>query len=180
MRVKDGEALELSGHLCWYAVRTKARQEERAENNLKAWSVDTYLPKVAEHGNSYSRGQFSLIVKPLFPRYLFARFKADELLHKVHYTRGVESVVCFGGGPLQVDDDIIELLKNQSGTDGYVRIGESLKAGDRVRVLDGPLKNFVGIFEGKVSGRERVAILLTTVSFQSRVLIERQKIKRVA
>lgn len=178
--MKDGETSGLNGQLCWYAIRSKARQEERAESNLKAWNVETYMPRMVEPGYPSTRGQSSLIIKPLFSRYLFARFKADEYLHKIHYTRGVESVVNFGGWPLPVDDEIIDLLKSQGDSDGYIRVGEKLKVGDCVMVVSGPLKNFIGIFEGKVSGRERVAILLTTVSFNSRVLIERQMIKKVA
>ncbi len=178
--MKDAEASEPKGELCWYVIRSKAGQEKRAESNLKAWNVETYMPRMVESGYRSTSGSSSLIVKPLFSRYLFARFRADELLHKIHYTHGVESVVSFGGWPLPVGDEIIELLKSQSDPDGYIRVGEKLEAGDRVMVVSGPLTNFAGIFEGKVSGRERVAILLTTVSFNSRVLIERQMIKKVA
>jgi transcriptional antiterminator NusG len=135
---------------------------------------------VAERSRHSSGGQSSYIIKPLFPRYLFARFKANELLHKVYYTRGVHSIVRFGTCPTPVDDEIIALLQRQSGPEGFVRIGEELKAGDRVMVVSGPLRNFIGIFEGTVKERERVSILLTTVSFQSRVLIEREMVKKVA
>jgi transcriptional antiterminator RfaH len=170
----------MDGQLCWYAVRTKTWQEARAESHLNAWQVETYLPRIIESVRNAFSGQASLIIKPLFSRYLFARFRAGEVLHKVHYTRGVASVVGCGMWPTPVDDEIIALLKSQNGPDGYFRLSGELKAGDRVRIVNGPLKNFVGILEGTANERERVSILLTAVSFQSRVLIERHMVKKVA
>lgn len=176
----ESEASAVGDLLSWYAVYTKPRQEERAESNLRAWCVETYLPRVAERNRGVSKGQPSYLVKPLFPRYLFARFRANELMHKVYYTRGVHSLVKFGELPTPVDDEIIELLRSQSTPEGFVRVGEELKPGDRVRVISGPLRNFIGIFEGTVKERERISILLTAVSFQSRVVLEREMVKKVA
>jgi transcriptional antiterminator RfaH len=104
---------------------------------------------------------------------------AKELLHKVHFTRGVQGVVSFGEWPTPVDDEIIALLKNQCDADGYIRVGQKLKAGDRVKIMSGPLRNFVGIFEGDVSERDCVAILLTAVSFQNHAVVDRDAVEKL-
>jgi transcriptional antiterminator RfaH len=170
---------EINKQLCWYAVRTKPRQENRAESNLMAWEVETYLPRVVERRRRAFGDRPSTVIKPLFSRYLFCKFKLDDL-HKVYYTRGIDSVVSYGKWPTPVDEEIIAFLKSQSDASGYIRIGEELEIGNRVQIVSGPLKDFVGILEGKFSGRERVSILLTAVSFQNRVLIEQHMIKKIA
>jgi transcriptional antiterminator RfaH len=178
--VTDSKASAVGDLLSWYVIYTKPRQEERAESNLRAWCIETYMPVMVERGRHLSNGQPSRIVKPLFPRYIFARFRANGLMHKVYYTRGVHSLVRFGDSPTPVADEIIELLRSQTGPEGFVKIGEEVKPGDRVRIVSGPLRNFIGIFEGTVKERERISILLTAVSFQSRVVLEREMIKKVA
>lgn len=160
-------------------IQTKAQQEERAESNLKAYHVETFLPKVRQRRENPFGGKPYYNVKPLFTRYIFARFKADELLHKVSFTRGVKSVVNFGGHPTAVDDEVIELLRKHSDAEGCLQVGEELKAGDKVLISRGPFRSFVGIIEGKTVERQRVSILLKAVSWPSRVIVDRDVVKKL-
>src|SRR5215216_522944 len=118
------------GSSYWYAIHTKTRQEERATNNLRAWQVQTLAPKIKERCYNESLGKVTYQVKPLFPGYIFARFKPDDLLHKVRFTRGVNNVVSVGGKPAPIDDEIIEIILARSGTDGLVYLREQLRPGD--------------------------------------------------
>lgn len=170
----------VSEQLCWYAVYTKAGEEDRAENNLKAWQIETLTPKVKVRRIDKDTNKPTFVVKPLFTRYLFARFKASESFHKVSFTRGVQSVVSFGGQPCPVDDEIIELIKLQRDENDLIRVGEGLRAGDKVLINEGPLKNLAGVFEGTVKERDRISILLTTINYQSRVVIDRAAVRKVA
>jgi transcriptional antiterminator RfaH len=165
--------------LHWYAIQTKPKQEERADRNLSAWRVETFTPRVRGQRLISGSGKLSHSAKPLFSRYIFARFKASNMLHKVCFTRGVQSVVCFGGIPSLVDDKIIEFMKSRRDKDGFVRLCDELSYGDKVMIMDGHLKDFVGIFEREMTGQERVSILLTTINYQGRVLIERAMVKKV-
>lgn len=163
----------------WYAIRTKPKQEERAERNLSAWRVETFTPVVRGRRLLAGGGTPGYSAKPLFSRYIFARFKAGEMLHKVCFTRGVQSVVCFGGVPSPVEDEIIEFMKSRRDKDGFIRLGDELSCGDKVMIMGGHLKDFVGIFEREMTGQERVSILLTTINYQGRVLVERAMVKKV-
>jgi transcriptional antiterminator RfaH len=164
----------------WYAIRTKAKQEDRADSNLRAWRVQTFAPKIKERRFNEFSGKVTYQVKPLFPGYIFARFKPDDLLHKIRFTRGVNNVVTVGGRPAPIDDEIIEIILARAGTDGLVKIREELRPGDRVLIQKGPLRNFIGIFEGPHKDEERVSILLETVTYQNRLLIEREAVKKIA
>jgi transcription antitermination factor NusG len=114
----------------------------------------------------------------LFPRYIFARFPTEQL-HKITFTRGVQSVVSFGSKPAAVDEAVISLIKSRLGEEGFVCFNDELTTGDRVVITDGPLAHLEGIFERKLNGTKRVSILLFTVRLQSRLIIERDCVQKV-
>src|SRR5687767_2301626 len=144
----------------WYVIHTKPKQEARADSNLAAWDVETFNPKVKEWRRNNFTGKLSLVVNSLFTNYIFARFRADSLLHKVCFTRGVHRVVSFGDAPKAVDDEIIALIHSREDADGFVRTEDELVEGDRVIVKDGPLKDFVGVFQKEMGAADRVVLLL--------------------
>jgi transcriptional antiterminator RfaH len=158
---------------CWYVVRTRPRQEERADCNLRAWQVPTLSPKLRRRRASTER------IEPLFPQYIFARFTAPDMLHKVRFTRGVHTVVEFGGYPVPVDDEVMALLQSRIGEDGTVAVSREFRRGDAVMVEHGPLRDLVGVFESDVNAGQRVKILLTTVTCRAHVEIDRDLLTRV-
>ena len=72
-----------------YVVRAKAKQEARAEINLRSWGLKTFVPRVREYRQGTGRAGETVAL--LFPSYMFARFTAAELLGKVRMTRGVQA-----------------------------------------------------------------------------------------
>jgi transcription antitermination factor NusG len=77
-----------------------------------------------------------------------------------------------------VDDEIISLIMSRQGEDGFVRIGEEFRPGDKVIITHGPLSNFMGVFEGRYTDEDRVSVLLTTVSYQSHVVIGKEMLRK--
>lgn len=163
----------------WYVIHTKPKQEYRATGNLQAWGVETLNPRLKSRRPSNFTGQPVEEVKPLFPRYIFARFDAATMLHKVWFTRGVNNVVSFGGNPQPVSDEIISVIQSNLDADGLVRLSDDLAQGDRVRITSGHLRDFEGVFERKVKASDRVVILLTAVSFQGCVEVESHSVEKV-
>lgn len=162
----------------WYAVHTKPKQEDRVDDNLRAWKVETFSPKLKQYRSSRYTGERTYVTKPLFTGYIFARFEAVSMLHKIFFTRGVQSVVCSDGVPVPIPDDVIELIQSQVREDGYIRIGEKFKPGDKVMIKEGPFKSWVGIFEREMKDQERVMILLALASYQGRIIIDRARLGR--
>src|SRR5262249_2646775 len=145
--------------LCWYAVRTHPKQENRAESNLRAWNVETFHPQVRNIRFNEFSTKPTFTIKSLFPGYLFARFVVNSQLQKIRYTRGVHSVVCIGDTPATIDDKVIEIISTQVNSEGFVRIGEELKPGTRVLIQAGPFKGLTGIFERETKDTDRIKIL---------------------
>jgi transcriptional antiterminator RfaH len=171
---------ELREGVRWYAINTKSQQEERAESNLKAWRVETFVPRMRERRRGRVDGEAAYAIKTLFPRYIFARFDANAMLHKVSFTRGVLSVVHFGGLPVPVEDEVMEIMRARAGADGFIKIGEELEPGDRVMIKAGAFENFIGVFERHLAEADRVKILLTTISYQSHITIDRAMVRKLS
>jgi len=163
----------------WYVIHTHPKQEGRAGSNLRILGVPTFNPKIRERRYNQFAIIPSYVVKPLFPRYIFAQFNIKHLYHKVRFTRGIYNVVSFGEGPTPIDEEIITLLQSKISDDGFARIDENIKLGDKVIVKDGPLKHFAGIFEREMKDMDRVRILLETVSYQAHIELDRDMVKKV-
>jgi transcriptional antiterminator RfaH len=164
----------------WYALHTHLHQENRAEANLRTWNIEFFYPKTREQRCNEFSGAITYLTKPFFPRYLFARFDADQLLHKVWFTRGVHSVVSFGGIPSPIDDEVIEFLKLRADKDGFIKPGDEFKPGDKVIMKGRMLDSIVGIFEREMNDSARVMILLQTINYQGHIVVVRDSIRKVA
>lgn len=161
---------------CWYAIRTKSQEENRAETNLKSWLVPTFAPKLKERRTLCYDIRF--VSKPLFSRYIFARFDINRQLHDINYTRGVQNVVSFGGCPVSIDDEVIDLIRAQVGEDGFVRMEDEFKPGDKVRITSGPFESLGGIFMRDLNDTGRVKLLLNAMQFQGHLLIDKQLVQK--
>jgi transcriptional antiterminator RfaH len=170
---------EIGDSLCWYVVHTHLKQEERTSSNLQTLQqLETLAPKLRVDKHNEFTGQLTQVVKPLFPGYIFARFKFNKFYHRIRFTRGVHSLVLFNNSPTPVDDEIIELIRSRIGSDGFVKTTEEFKPGDAVVIKDGRFKNLCGVFERGMPDADRVRILLNTVSFQAHVVVNRSLVAK--
>ena len=71
----------------WYLLKTKVREELRAQEHLENLNFEAYCPIIKENGKS----------APLFAGYLFIRLSAKDLpsFHKIRSTRGVSGFIRF-------------------------------------------------------------------------------------
>jgi transcriptional antiterminator RfaH len=157
----------------WFAIQTRPNAEAAAEAQLRALPVETLLPFARRSVRHATRAP-RMVLRPLFPGYLFARFCAAVSLRAVKYSRGVLRVL--GGAndrPWPMDDGIVATIRTRLGADGFVELNERpFGAGDSVRVTAGPLTGWSGIFDSELSDAERVVILIETFQ-QGRVVIRR-------
>jgi transcription antitermination factor NusG len=149
---------------CWYAIHTNPQQEERTDSNLRRWGVETFNPRIRVRRFDRYTGRPTQVIKPLFTQYIFARFVADSLLHKVSFTRG---------------DTVIDFMRSKLDGEGLIRLS-ALKEGDNVTINDGNLQGISGIFEWKLKASDRVMILLTTTNYQGHLMVERELLQKVS
>ncbi len=161
----------------WYLVHSKPRQEGIAEMNLQRWNVETFCPQLKQ--TKLIRGKKRTVITPLFPGYLFSRFDPYTEYRKVVYSHGVANIVMFGTVPAKVDEEIIESIRARM-HEGFVSLSPpSFISGQTVQIQEGPLKGLLGVFERELTGTQRVALLLKNVSYNARVVIEREWVSQV-
>jgi len=166
----------LSVDLPWYAVYTQARREDLAEANLQAFGVGVFCPRYRQrvilHG--YNRE----VVRPLFPGYLFAAF-APRDFRAVHYAHGVRGVVAFGGELAIVPANLLASITAHM-QDGYVVLSPpQLEPGQRVEIIAGSFRGYTGLFQSGLKGSERVAVLLDTLKYQARIVLDRAAVSPI-
>jgi transcriptional antiterminator RfaH len=153
----------------WYLVRTKQQKEAFVEFKLAQFVSGTFLPRMRTR---HARNRiFIESVVPLFPCYLFVSFDLESTLYRVLHTAGVGGVVCAGATPSEVDPLIIEEIRRR-GKDGIIELApRTFSAGELVRLTDGPMEGFNGIFEHYRSGSRRVALLLNVVGASMKIVV---------
>ena len=162
--------------LSWYAISTKARREQFAQDQLGRRAVETFLPRILEPG----RIGIKPVVAPLFPGYLFVRIDLDQQYFDVVWTPGVRKFVGFGTLPCPVDDAVVDFLYARGGREGILRPQPTFKEGDVVRIKHGPFEGLVGIIERPGSVQGRVRVLMELLRRQTRVDVPQQIIERVS
>ncbi|HJU10039.1 MAG TPA: transcription termination/antitermination NusG family protein [Candidatus Binataceae bacterium] len=152
----------------WHLLRTKAGEERRARDQVSLVSAEVLLPLVRVNVRRWSRMTESVVA--LFPGYMFAQFDLEQY-GRLRYTRGVRQIVRFGEETPIVPQWIIDELKRRCANGPIELPSRRLVAGQRVIVIDGPFRQFEGIFERHLSGPERVAVLLSVMGAGRRAVL---------
>lgn len=153
----------------WYAVHTRPRQENTAEEHLNRQGFNAYLPKVLLRKRK--RDKWVKIVEPLFPRYLFIQVDPQLLsLAPVRSTLGVAGLVRFGHELRPVPDGVIACLKTAENTETHQLDADAWphKPGDRVEVLEGPFAGLTCIFQ-LATAEERGLLLIDLLGRQNSI-----------
>jgi transcriptional antiterminator RfaH len=163
----------------WYLLVSKPQQERYAKENLDRQGYDVYLPIIEV--NRRRRGRYQKMQEPMFPRYLFIRLDQDtDNWAPIRSTYGVSGIVYFGGIPASVGNELIESLKCNDNEQGIHEIPEpELKPGDNVRIIDGVMAGYEGIYHVK-SGKERVSILLEYTGKHMKIDVSQHHIERAS
>src|SRR4029450_2718510 len=100
---------ELTQGVRWYLVHTRPNSERKAELNLQAQGLKTFLPQI-EKTIRHAR-RLATVRRPLFARYLFVGLDiARDQWISINSTVGVSRLVAQDGRPLAVPFGIVETL----------------------------------------------------------------------
>lgn len=154
----------------WHLIRTKTGTERTAHEQLKGVVERSLLPlartEIRQGDRTYQR------VSPIFPCYLFAFFNLGRAARQIRYTPGVRNIVEFGGQAATVPVWVIDELMSRC-AEGPVDFNAHPRftIGTPVKVVRGPFHAFDAVFDGYCSGTERVAVLLSVMNAQRRVVM---------
>jgi transcriptional antiterminator RfaH len=153
----------------WYLIRTKTGAERAANEQLKRVVERTLLPlaktRLRQGDRIFQR------INPVFPCYIFAFFDLGYAARQIRYTPGVRNIVQFGEFPAPVPTWVIDELTSRC-AEGPVDFSRPrLSVGTPVRVVGGPFDRLDAIFDGYCNGPDRVAVLLSILSAERRVVM---------
>jgi transcriptional antiterminator RfaH len=158
----------------WYLLRTKVGGERRTQEQLRHLVEETLLPlgkmPVRQRDRTFDR------ISPIFPCYLFARFSLEHNARRIRYTPGLRDIVKFGERAAVVPGWVINEL-NARCAQGPIEFAEpGFSRGSAVKVVDGPFRQFEAIFDGYLTGSERIAVLLSIMNAERRIVMPRNMV----
>lgn len=127
----------------WFALQIKAQFEEACANSLRCKGYEQFLPMCRFIPGLRARKSPTRL-QPLFPGYLFCKLNAD-VKGLVVTTPGVIRIVGYGGIPSAIPDEEISAIKSAVQSGRSVSAWPYLRMGQRVSLIDGPLRGVEGI-----------------------------------
>jgi transcriptional antiterminator RfaH len=158
----------------WYALHAKPHKERQVCRYLQGEGFEVYLPLYPAARRSRRRAV------PFFSCYLFARLNGADHFSKVRWTPGLRRIVSFGGKPACVPEEVICSIKEH--LEWFWDTGQTVfpfEKGDRVRVRKGPLRDLEGIFQKRLSSRDRARILVDCLGRWSRCEVDIDDLKKL-
>lgn len=162
----------------WYVIQTKPKREEGAKLYLSTKGVEVFSPLIETFVPR--NGKMNNELKSLFPNYIFAKFELEKNYPLVRWARGVKKILGFGGYPVPISEEVIELIKKRTDENDIVKKTHHFVANDVVRIKTGPLRELCGIFDRWVSDSDRVRILLNLIGYQPSIELHYSMIEKVA
>ncbi len=169
-----------SGRKCerWFAAATAPGREFVAIEHLERQSFSTFCPLeqvVRRHARKTIK-----TVSPVFRGYVFVRLDpAIARWRSINGTWGVRALITGADGPLPVRAGVVETLLASTDDAGILRFVDPLQPGMVVRLRNGPLADELGVIE-RLSGRDRVELLMRFLGGSVRVAVNRDAVCKVA
>ena len=155
----------------WYAIHARSRHEEVVFNGLTKKAIRAFVPKVEVMSRRKDRRKRIMI--PLLPGYVFVHSDLNPYEYwDIIKTYGVVRIIGIDNKPVPVRDDEIESLKILHGTDRTVRNQAYMKKGDRVMIMEGPLKGLTGFYLRHKGKSDKVVVSIDLLQRSLAVEIE--------
>lgn len=162
----------------WYAVHTRSRFEQKVHDGIFGKSIEVFLPKIQVMSRRKDRRKKILV--PLIPGYVFVRTGLDpEEYLSILKTAGVVQLVGFKGKPVPANEEEIKSLMILNGTDRTVQNRDYMQAGDRIRVMEGPLKGLTGFYLGHKGHGDKVVVSIELLNRSLEVDIEDWALEKI-
>ena len=162
----------------WWALHTRSRFEQKVETGLCGKSLEAFLPRIEVMSRRKDRRKKILV--PLIPGYVFVRSAlAPEEYYRIIQTVGVVRMVAFKGKPVPANDREISSLMILDGTEQTVQNRTYMRKGDRVMIMEGPLKGLEGFYIRHKNKTDQVVVSVELLQRSLEVEIEGWSLERI-
>jgi transcription antitermination factor NusG len=145
---------------------------------LGAKDIEAFYPRMLVMSKRKDRRL--KIQVPILPGYVFMRSCLEPEAHfNILKTPGVVRFIGFDGTPAPADDAEINSLMILDGTDRTVQNREYINRGDRVRIMEGPLKGLIGFYSRHKGKTGRVVVSVELLRRSLSVEIDDWVVERI-
>ena len=167
----------------WYVVHTYSGYENKVKTDLEKtiknreledFFFDIFVPM--EEQIEIKDGKKKVNLKKVFPGYVLIKMiVTEESWYIVRNTRGVTGFVGSGTDPIPLTEDEIRNM----GFD-VADVNVDYEVNDSVRVMNGPLENFIGVVQEINKEKRKVRVMVSMFGRETPVeldFIQVQKVK---
>ncbi len=161
----------------WLVFYTKSRNEKVAYRNLQKFGFEAFLPlhKVVRQWSDRKKK----LEVPLFNSYIFVR-DIEANIPEILKVPGLAWNIRHNGKPAVLPEkDYQNILRFiESGLTIEIGPTEDLQRGDKVEVMDGPLRGAVGFLSGDYN-EEKFTIEIETINQVLKVSVDKRLLKKI-
>ena len=166
----------------WYVVHTYSGYENKVKTDLEKtvknrelqdYFFDIVVPM--EEQIEIKNGKTKTNIKKVFPGYVLIKMiVTEESWYIVRNTRGVTGFVGSGTDPIPLTSEEIRSM----GFDD-IPVNVDYETGDNVKVLNGPLENFIGVVQEINKEKGKVKVLVSMFGRETPVELEFSQVQKV-
>ena len=162
----------------WHALYVRSRSEKKVQSLLEENGYVSYLPLISEVRDWSDRKK--KIEEPLFKSYVFV-YSSEREHVPILNTYGVIKFVSFEHKPVVVPENQILAIKKfvsdyEKGEEFKISNNEDLRVGQRVRIINGPMKGLTGRLE-TIRNKRHLVVYIDVVGQSIPVHIPRAKVE---
>lgn len=152
----------------WYVAQTRSRHEKRIARQFESTGLPHFLPVYSVMSRWKDRKV--ILERPLFKGYIFVHIPLTDRLRVLHVP-GIVRLVGFGGLPVALRDEEMQMMRNGFTERLKVEPHPYLTVGRRVRIRRGPLEGMSGVLVRR-KGAFRVVISIALIQRSIAVDVE--------
>ena len=162
----------------WHDLYVRSRSEKKVLSQLEDQGYTAYLPLVTQLKQWSDRKK--KVEEPLFKSYVFV-FSSDKEYIPILNVYGVIKFVCFEKQAVIVPENQILAIKKfvseyERGEEFKMLNSEDLKVGQKVRIINGPMKGLTGRLE-TIRNKRHLIVYINVVGQSIPVHIPRAKVE---
>ena len=163
---------------CWHALYVRSRSEKKVLSQLVEMGVEAYLPLITVVRKWSDRRM--KVQEPLFKSYVFVRSNNKQYIPILN-VYGVVRFVCFEREAVVVPENQIVAIKKfvsdyENGEEFKMQNDEELKVGQKVRIINGPMKGLTGRLD-TIRNKRHLIVYIDVVGQYIPVHIPRAKVE---
>ncbi|HPT79113.1 MAG TPA: transcription termination/antitermination protein NusG [Candidatus Atribacteria bacterium] len=166
----------------WYVIHTYSGYENKVKANLEKTVENRGLHDLIfeikvpmEEQVEVKNGKRKAVLRKVFPGYVMVKMiMTDESWYIIRNTRGVTGFVGPGSKPIPLTDEEVRSLGVED-----IPVTLDAEVGDNVRVISGPLENFIGVIEEIYPDKQKVKVMVSMFGRDTPVELDYDQIQKI-